>query len=261
NKIAKKDIDKSSRYTDWSARPLTDKQLAYALSDVTYLRTIYEKLRQKIEESGRTSWIEEEHAYLTDPALYEIKPEDAWKRLKYGSMRPKGLAVLRELAAWREVEAKKTNVPRGHIIKDDALIELAHSAPTKEADIKRLRRVGKNLSKSRLDTVLKLVKSALELSPEDYPKPEKPGRLPPDIAGSMELLKMLLKVQAEAEGVSASIIAGKDDLESIALGHKDSPALSGWRYDIFGQKAEALMAGKLSLSLDATTKHVMFEER
>lgn len=260
NKIAKKDIDKSSRYTDWSARPLTDKQLSYALSDVTHLRVIYEKLQQQIDKAGRADWIEEEHAYLSDTNLYDTKPEDAWKRLKYGNMRSRQLAVLRELAAWREKEAREADVPRGHIVKDDGLIELAHTAPTKEADIKGLRRLGKSLPKARLDAILKHVKKALDQPPESYPKAEKHTRLPPDIAGPMELLKMLLKVQSDAEGVSASIIATKDDLESIAMGHKDSPALSGWRYDIFGQKAEALMAGKLSLSLDSKTKQVVFGE-
>lgn len=154
NKIAGQDIDKSSRFTDWSARPLSEKQLSYALSDVTHLRVIYDELKIKIEASDRESWIAEEHAYLSNPDLYQPNPEDAWQRLKFGNMRPKHLAVLRELAKWREAEARKADVPRGRIIKDDTLIELAHSMPRKEEDITRLRSVEKSLSKSKKDAII-----------------------------------------------------------------------------------------------------------
>lgn len=260
SKIVKKELDKSSRYTDWAARPLSEKQLAYALSDVTHLTVIYEKLAEQIKKAGRESWIEEEHAHLSNPGLYDIKPENSWERLKYGNMRPKQLAVLRELAHWRELEARKADVPRGHILKDDALIELAHAAPTKESDLKHLRRVGKSLGSTKQNAVLDQIKKALEQPPESFPKAEKQRRLPPDIFGPIAILKLLLNVQSEAHGIAAGIIAGKDDIESIALGGEDSPALSGWRYDIFGEKALALMAGKLKLSLNPKSKEIVFEE-
>lgn len=260
NKIAGQDIDKSSRFTDWGQRPLSEKQLAYALSDVTHLRVIYETLKAKIEKSGRGSWIEEEHAYLSDPALYQPHPENAWERLKFGNMRPKHLAALRELARWREEEARKADVPRGRIVKDDTLIELAHSLPRKEDDITRLRSIDKGLSKPKKEAILACVEKALALPPADYPQVPRYKKLPPDIATPLAMLQLLLKVVSEQHGVSASIIAGKDDLESIALGKAESPALHGWRADIFGQKAQALMEGRLKLSLNPKSKEVAFEE-
>ncbi len=260
NKIAGQDIDKSSRFTDWSARPLSERQLAYALSDVTHLRAIYDDLKIKIEASGRESWIAEEHAYLSNPDLYQPNPEDAWQRLKFGNMRPKHLAVLRELAKWREAEARKADVPRGRILKDDTLIELAHSMPRKEEDITRLRSVDKGLSKPKKDAIIACVETALALQPSDFPQVPKHKKLPPNIATPLAMLQLLLKVASEKHGVSASIIANKDDLESIALGKTESPALTGWRADIFGSKAQALMEGKLKLSLNAKSKEVVFEE-
>ncbi len=258
--IVSKEIDKSSRFTDWSARPLSEKQLAYALSDVTHLRVIYEHLKTQIEGAGRTSWIAEEHAHLSDPALYRPHPEDAWQRLKFGNMRPKHLAVLRELAKWREIEARKADVPRGRIIKDEALVELALSMPRKDTEITRIRSIDKGMSKNKTDAILTCVQKALDMPPADYPQAVKYRKLPPNIASSIAMLQLLLKVQADQQGIAASIIAGKDDLESIALGKTESPALSGWRYDIFGQKAKSLMEGKLKLSLNPRSKQVVFEE-
>ncbi len=162
NQIVGKEIDKSSRFTDWSARPLSEKQLAYALSDVTHLRVIYEKLKKKIEDTGRTTWIAEEHVYLSDPALYDANPDEAWKRLRVGNLKPKHLAVLRELARWREHEAIKHDVPRGRIVKDDVLVELALSAPRKEADLSRIRSIG-NISQSRMAAIFACVEAALAL--------------------------------------------------------------------------------------------------
>lgn len=260
NKLAKEQIDKSSRYTDWAKRPLTDKQLSYALSDVTHLRVIYEKLAEKIEAAGRSHWIKEELAFYAEPSLYETKPEDAWKRLKYGKMKPKQLAALRELARWRETEAQIHNVPRPRIAKDDMLVEIAHAMPHAEADISRLRYSGKMLAKKAYAPILECVQKALKLPKEQWPESEKKDRLPPELAGPIAILKLLLKVQSEAEGVSASIIASKDDIESIALGETSSKALYGWRADVFGDKAKALLEGKLSLSLDPKTGHVLFSE-
>jgi ribonuclease D len=227
NKIVGQELDKSSRFTDWSARPLTEKQLAYAMSDVTHLREIYTDLKIKIEAQGRESWIEEEHAYLSDPKLYDTPPEDSWKRLKFGNMRPKHLAVLRELAQWREVESRKNNVPRGRIIKDEVLVELAAIAPRKEADLTRMRSLAGGISKSKLDAILANVEKALASPQEEWPQVAKHKRQPEHVAGCIAMLQLLLKVKSDMHGIAPSIIATKDDLESIALGNADAAPLTG----------------------------------
>jgi len=260
NQIAKAEIDKSSRFTDWSARPLTEKQLAYALSDVTHLRTIYDDLKIKIEAAGRERWIDEEHAYLTDPKLYDIDPSDAWQRLKFGNLRPKNIAVLRELAKWREIESRKADVPRGRIIKDEVLIELAHIMPRKESDLARIRSIGSGLGKNKITAVLEAVETALALPASEYPQVRRHQRHPENITSAVAMLQLLLKVSADQHRIAAPMIANKEDLENIALGNDDSAALSGWRADIFGNKAKALMKGKLKLSLDPKRKSVIFDE-
>ncbi len=260
NKIVGQDLDKSSRFTDWSARPLSEKQLIYALSDVTHLQVIYEHIKAQIEQSGRTSWIVEEHAQLSDPALYQIEPHNAWKRLKYGTMRPKHLAVLRELAQWREIEARKNDVPRGRILKDESLVELASSIPRKTADLTRMRSMDKNLSKSKADEVFACVERALALPQTEWPQVGKSRKPPENITSLVAMLQLLLKVKADIHGIAASIIADKDDLEAVALGKTEITVLQGWRYDVFGRKAQLLIEGKLKLSLNAKTKQVVFEE-
>ena len=260
NQIARAEIDKSSRFTDWSARPLSDKQLAYAISDVTHLRTIYENLVTKIEGMGRAEWIKEEHAELSDPKLYQPDPADAWKRLKFGNMKPKSLAVLRELAQWRENEARKADVPRGRILKDETLVELAFSLPRKEADFSRMRGPDRNMGKTKMDAVIKCVEAALALPASDYPQVKPYRKSLENITAAVAMLQLLLKVQADTHGIASSMIASKDDLEALALGKTDTHVSHGWRYEIFGQKAEALMAGRLKLSLGARNRQVVFEE-
>ena len=260
NKILNQEIDKSSRFTDWSARPLSEKQLNYALSDVTHLRVIYDTLKAEIEKTGRTSWIEEEHAHLTDPAIYQIDPVDAWKRLKFGNMRPKHLAALRELAKWREIEARKHDVPRGRIIKDETLVEIASVMPRKESDLDRMRGHDKHMSKSKIDAILQAVLDALALAPADYPQVKHHKKPPENIASATAMLQMLLKLKADIHGIASSLIADKDDIEAIALGKTETPAMQGWRYEIFGQNAESLMKGKLKLSLNPKNKQVVLED-
>lgn len=260
NKIVGQDLDKSSRFTDWSARPLSEKQLAYALSDVTHLRIIYDNLRDKIEKSGRVSWIAEEHALLADSGLYHIEPENAWKRLKYGTMRPKHLVVLRELAAWREIEARKADVPRGRILKDEALVELASAMPRKNSDLARMRSIDKGLSKTKMEEIFACVERALALPQAEWPQVVKSRKPPENITSLLAMLQLLLKVKADVHGIAGSMIANKEDLEAIALGKADSPILHGWRYDVFGRKAQLLLDGKLKISLNPKTKQVVFEE-
>ncbi|MEQ1790461.1 MAG: ribonuclease D, partial [Rickettsiales bacterium] len=260
NKIVGQEIDKSSRFTDWSARPLSEKQLDYALSDVTHLCVIYENLQLQLEQAGRTSWVAEEHSPLYDSTLYQIDPQNAWKRLKYGAMRPKHLAVLRELAQWREVEARKNDVPRGRILKDEALVELASAIPRKTADLTRMRSVDKNLSKSKADEVFACVERALALPQAEWPQVSKSRKPPENITSLLAMLQLLLKVKADIHGIAASMIADKDDLQILALGKSETTVLQGWRYDVFGKKAQLLIEGKLKLSLNAKTKQVVFEE-
>ncbi len=260
NQIVNTDIDKSSRFTDWSARPLSEQQLAYALSDVTHLRVIYESLKAKVEAAGRTAWIEEEHAYLSDPAIYQIAPEDAWQRLKFGNMRPKNLAALRELAKWRETEARKLDVPRGRVLKDEVLVELASVMPRKEADLARMRSVDKHLAKSKVQIILDAIQTAVALPPAEYPQVKSRRKPSENITSAVAMLQLLLKVQADVHGIASPMIASKDDIEGIALGRSETPALAGWRYDVFGQKAQALLQGKLKLSLNPKTKQVVFED-
>jgi ribonuclease D len=259
NKIVGQELDKSSRFTDWSARPLSEKQLNYALSDVTHLRMIYEKLREQLQQTGRWSWIEEEHAFLHAPGLYDTQPEDAWERLKFGNMRPKHLVALRELAAWRELEARKHNVPRGRIIKDEVLVEIASVLPRKEADLQRMRSVDKSLGKTKSDAVLACIERALALPQSEWPSVPKHKKPSENISSAVAMLQLLLKVKADVHGIAAPMIASKDDLEALALG-KDTPALHGWRNDVFGRKATQLMQGKLTMSLDAQGKRVVFGE-
>lgn len=260
NRIVGAELDKSSRYTDWSARPLTEQQLAYALADVTHLRVVYQQLADQIEKAGRTRWIEEEHAKLQDPALYQLEPQDAWLRLRFGNMRPKHLAALRELAAWREREARKQDVPRGRIVKDETLVEVASAMPRKEADLTRLRGVDKHLSKARMQAMLDAVQRALDMPPAEYPQVKNSRRASENVTSAVAMLQLLLKVQADVHGIASSIITNKEEMEAIALGKQDVPALQGWRYDVFGQKAEALMQGRLKLSLNPKNKQVVFEE-
>ncbi len=260
NKIVGQDLDKSSRFTDWSARPLSEKQLNYALSDVTHLQVIYEHIKAQIEKAERVSWIAEEHAQLTDPALYQIEPHNAWMRLKYGTMRPKHLAVLRELAQWREVEARKNDVPRGRILKDETLVELASSIPRKAADLTRMRSMDKNLSKSKTEEIFACVERALALPQTEWPQVSKSRKPPENVVSLVAMLQLLLKVKADVHGIAASMLAGKDDLEAIALGKSETNVLQGWRYDVFGREAQLLIQGKLKLSLNAKTKQVVFEE-
>jgi len=260
NNIVGQELDKSSRFTDWSARPLSEKQLTYALSDVTHLQVIYEDLKIKIEATGRTSWIAEEHAYLTDPAIYDIDPVDAWKRLKFGHMRPKHLAALRELAKWREIEARKQDVPRGRIIKDETLVEMAQLMPRKESDLDRMRGLDKHMSKTKIEAILQCVQDALALPPADYPQVKNHKKPSENIISASAMLQMLLKLKADQHGIASHMIAGKDDIEAIALGKTETPAMQGWRYEIFGKNAEALMKGKLKLSLNPKNKQIVFED-
>jgi ribonuclease D len=250
NDLAKARIDKSSRFTDWSRRPLSEAQLVYAESDVTHLRDIYLALQADLAASGRESWVAEEMAVLNSPATYEVKPENAWQRLKGRLRKPKELAVLMELAAWREREAQHRDVPRQRVLKDDALMDIVQRAPRSTEALGELRSVPNGFERSRAGgEVLAAVERALALDPRTLPRLERErGR--PSNAAVLDLLKVLLKATAEAERVAPKIIASTDDLEEIAADDAaDVPALHGWRREIFGEKALALKNGSLALRI------------
>jgi ribonuclease D len=251
-KLAGAHIDKSSRFTDWARRPLTDRQLQYALSDVTHLRRVYDKLARKLQKSGRSGWLAEELGVLTDPATYRLAPDEAWLRLKPRSSDPRFLAVLRELASWREVEAQRRNVPRNRILRDEALLEVAAHPPKNSADLARLRSFGKGLAEGRVgQEVLAVVERARALPAERQPHlPERP-ELPPGRAPVVELLRVLLKLKCESHGVAQKLVASSGDLDLVAADdHADVPALSGWRRELFGEDALALKHGRLALTMN-----------
>jgi ribonuclease D len=244
-------LDKSHRFTDWTRRPLTDAQIAYAVSDVTHLRDVYLKLAADLEKRGRSNWVEAEMEVLTSPDTYRAEPERAWERLKNRVRKPKELAVLMEVAAWREREAQTRDVPRGRVIKDEVLVDITVQAPTTIERLGQLRSLPKGFERSRWgDQIVDAVKRGLERDPKSLPRLErfKPA---PNGAATVELLKVLLRMTSERHGVAAKIIATVEDLDRIAADDEaDVPALKGWRRELFGDKALALKRGQLALAVD-----------
>ncbi|NVP54403.1 ribonuclease D [Mycoplana rhizolycopersici] len=243
-------IDKSSRFTDWSRRPLTDKQLEYALADVTHLRDVYQFLKAKLEQEDRTLWVTEEMAVLEAPGTYDIHPDDAWKRLKLRVKKPVELVVLQKVAAWREREARSRNVPRSRILKDDTIYEIAQQQPADAEALGRLRTIPKGWERSQSGSaLLEAIKEALAIPKTELPKLPRQPQVPEGAAAASEMLKVLLKLVAEKQGVAAKIIANSDDLEKIAIDGENAEvaALHGWRRDLFGNVALDLIGGKVAL--------------
>jgi ribonuclease D len=258
--MLKIDLDKSSRFTDWARRPLSDAQLSYALADVTHLAELYPILRERLEKSGRLAWVMEEMGQLVEPALYDSEPENAWRRLKPRKFAPKYLAVLRGVAAWRERTAQTRDQPRGRILKDDAIDEIANQAPTDADGLNRLRSVPKGFAGSRFGPeLIEAIRAALA-DPEGYaPTIERNHSAPAPASGAIvELLKVLLKARAEDAGVASKLIATVSDLEKIAGDdNANTPALSGWRREAFGEDALRLKRGELALVLDGARVRVV----
>ncbi|HXL70458.1 MAG TPA: HRDC domain-containing protein, partial [Rhizomicrobium sp.] len=251
-KLAGVEIDKSARFTDWSHRPLSKRQLEYALADVTHLRVIYEKLSAQLARSGRAAWVEEEIAALKDPKLYRLDPELAWKRLKPRTSNKRFLAMLAALAAWREREAQTRDIPRGRVLKDEALTEIAAHPPESGEGLERIRAVPKGFANSRLG---KGLMDALEAGRHSAP-PEGPTHTPsrrrrePSPA-TIDLLKTLLRLRAEAANVAPRLIANAEDIEKLAAYEdEDVAALHGWRAEVFGKDALALRKGDLAIALE-----------
>ncbi|MBP6876647.1 MAG: ribonuclease D [Phenylobacterium sp.] len=258
--MLKVEIDKSSRFTDWARRPLTDAQLVYAVGDVTHLAKLYPMLRARLEKDGRLAWVVDEMRGLTDPAMYDVSPENAWKRLRPRRHTAKYLAVFKAVAAWRERTAQLRDQPRGRILKDDAIDEIATQAPTDADGLDRLRSVPKGFSGSRFGPdLLAAVREALK-DPEAYaPVVEKAKHQPSPAAGAVvELLKVLLKARSEDAGVASKLIATVSDLEQIANDdNAKTQALTGWRREAFGEDALRLKRGELALVLDGARVRVV----
>jgi ribonuclease D len=258
--MLKIDLDKSSRFTDWARRPLSEAQLTYALADVTHLSRLYPVLRGRLEESGRMAWVAEEMKALTDPALYDVEPESAWKRLKPRRHTAKYLAVFRAVAAWRERTAQTRDQPRGRILKDEAIDELATQAPTDLDGFNRLRSAPKGFAGSRFGAeLLEAIREAVKNADTYAPTVARTGAPTSPAAGAVvELLKVLLKARAEDADVAAKLIATVADLEKIANDdNADTPALQGWRRDAFGADALKLKRGELALVLDGPRVRVV----
>ena len=258
--MLKIELDKSSRFTDWARRPLTDNQLTYALADVTHLAALYPRLRARLETEGRLAWVADEMTSLCDPGLYDVSPENAWKRLKPRKQTARYLSIYRAVAAWRERTAQLRDQPRSRILKDDAIDELASQAPTDAGAMERLRSVPKGFAGSRFGPeLLDVIREALRDPEASAPAVEK-TRAPhnPAAGAVVELLKVLLKARAEDAGVASKLIATVSDLEQIAQDdNAETPALSGWRREAFGADALRLKRGELALVLDGTRVRVV----
>jgi ribonuclease D len=252
SKLAQASLDKSSRFTDWSRRPLTERQIRYALADVVHLRTVYDGLQQRLASNGRAAWFAEDMAELADPATYRNEPSQAWRRFRLrGRVDSRFFGVLREVAAWRETAAQQRNLPRGRIMRDEAVLEIASHTPKTIETLGRARSLGKGVAEGRLgNEILQAVQRGLANSKALEVPPPSRADTPPGLGPLIELLRVLLKQRCEEHQVAQRLLATTEDLEAIAADDRASvPALFGWRYDIFGKDALALKHGRLALTV------------
>ncbi len=244
------EIDKTSRFTDWSKRPLSSRQIAYALDDVIYLAQLYPIMKKRLADDGRTDWLDEEYAKLNDPATYVTAPTDAWQRLKIRNMRPPALRRLMHLAAWRETEAQQRDLPRNRVLRDETLIDLAGSNPNKLAVFSTIRNFPGGKDGKLAPPILKILREVAIMPDSDLPAPilHTPTKKPP--IAIMEMLRVLLKHVAEEKNIAPRLIASADDLERLAS-DDDAPirALTGWRHDVFGATALRLKNGEIALAV------------
>ncbi len=248
-KIVKEGVDKTSRFTDWSRRPLTDAQKSYALADVTHLRQVYEFLSAKLEETSRHKWVEEELEVLTSPDTYITAPRNAWKRVKTRTNSGRFLAIVRELAAFREAYAQERNIPRNRVYKDDAMVELASNKPKNHEELGRARLLLRDARKGDIaDGILKAVAAGVACPNDDLPQPDRSREKLQVNPALADLLRVLLKAKTESAGVAAKLIASAADLDALAAGSRDVQAMRGWRLEVFGNDAKALCDGKIALT-------------
>lgn len=252
-RVSGQHIDKSSRFTDWRHRPLSEKQLTYALADVTHLIDVYKYLKAELEREGRAHWLNEEMDILTARETYDPHPEDAWKRLKMRVRKPIELAVLQRIAAWRELEARERNVPRQRVVKDDVLFEIAQQQPKDQAALGRLRTIPKGWERSgQAQGLIDAIGTALAIPRDELPRLPKQSSSPEGSSAASELLKVLLRMTAEKAGVAAKLLASSDDIDRIAAEGEDAdvPALHGWRREVFGDRALKLVRGEIALKFE-----------
>ena len=248
-KIARASVDKTSRFTDWSRRPLSEAQQSYALADVTHLRNIYEFLAEQLEKTQRKRWVEEELEILTNQATYDIQPDEAWKRVKTRTNAPKFLAIVRELAAFREDYAKSNNVPRNRVFKDDALVEIASAKPRNPGDLGKLRLLLREARRGPIaEGIVEAVAKGVNCPADQLPTPDRSREKLQVNPALADLLRVLLKSKTESSGVAAKLIASSSDLDALAAGQRDLPALKGWRHEVFGADALRLCEGKIALA-------------
>ena len=249
-RLAKAKIDKSSRFTDWSRRPLSERQITYALSDVTHLRVVYEKLKRQLDKTGRFSWIAEEMAVLNDPGTYRADPEQAWRRLKPRGASPRLLAILKEVAAWRERTAQRIDIPRQRLLRDEQLLEIASHAPKSIEELAMTRGLGRGFAEGwQGRELMEAVERARALPESELPVREKQPEQLRAPGAVVDLLRTLLRLKAEQAGVAGRLVASADELDRIAAGKRDSAALKGWRHEVFGADAVDLIEGRLALAL------------
>lgn len=253
-------VDKSMRFTDWSKRPLSDKQLIYALNDVLHLRKAYAVLEKQISKTGRSGWIKDEMYSLIDPAIYDNNPDDAWKRLRLRSASPRYLALVQAAARWREQVARERNVPRSRVMKDEIVTEIAHSKPKNFSDLQGTRGFYPSIPATSYEPLFGALKDAESLPTSSCPTlPPKPD-LRASNESLVDLLRLLLKHCANANQVVPRMIADKEDIELLAIGKRDVNALKGWRYEIFGKKALELLEGKMAIKSDGKNGIVFIED-
>ncbi len=252
NDITGAKIDKSAQFTNWCLRPLSQKQIDYALGDVTHLLEVYKHLSEELARRKRTSWVFEEEAILESPSTYQNDPYEAWKRVKIRSPRPKNLAVLRELAAWREKRAQEKDIPKPWVMRDETLADMAGQIPRDVNALKKIRGMSADLAAGHIGKeLLKAIEKALETPKESWPEVHKKKPLPPTASAIIDALKMLLKIQSVMNDVAPKLVASAEDLEAIALDHDENTiaALKGWRREVFGNAALALKNGELAIGL------------
>lgn len=256
-RLAKGTVDKTSRFTDWSRRPLTEAQKDYALADVTHLRVVYEALDRELKKTGRRHWVEEELAVLADPETYVSRPEEAWMKIRTRTQSGRFLAIVRELARFRESYAQTRNVPRSRVLKDDALLEIASLKPTNFEEMGKARLLLREARRGEVaDGILEAVKAGLDSPPERLPAVES-AETPQVNSALADLLRVLLKAKSEASGVAAKLIASAADLDALAAGRRDIPALHGWREEVFGADALRLCSGEIGLAASGNAVRVI----
>lgn len=262
HKFLKTTLDKSTRFTDWSHRPLTPKQIEYALSDVTHLVPVYEKMRDRLNENGRTLWVQNEMNHLTNPALYEVKPEEMWLKIKRTTDNPLFVALLKELAAWREKMAQAIDKPRKYVLKDEALLEIAASKPQTPEALAELRTISSGFVKNNGAEIIGIIQSILALPVESLPKIAKIKPPSPVQKNIKEMLKVILTLVCEQAGVAPKIVASPSDLDEMAASDTaDVLPMKGWRYDLFGKKALAFKAGQMAVCFNPKTHQMEFIEK